>query len=125
MIVSYLRALTGVLVMAGVVVLAGIGTAVAQTPKHGGTLVYGVESEIPWYDPHVVFGGSNKRVVLQIFEGLVDRDRTQEGVVPPLIPKLASSWDVSPDGKVYTFQLRKGVPSWKLTPWPLRPEIFA
>ena len=50
--------------------------AAADAPKHGGTLVYGVESEIPWYDPHVVFGGSNKRVVLQIFEGLVDRHRT-------------------------------------------------
>ena len=83
--------------------------AAAEEPKHGGTLAYGIESKIPWYDPHVVFGGSNKRVVLQIFEGLVNRDRTQEGVIPPLTAELAESWDVSEDGKTYTFHLREGV----------------
>ena len=83
--------------------------AAADEPKHGGTLAYGIESKIPWYDPHVVFGGSNKRVVLQIFEGLVNRDRTQEGVIPPLTAELAESWDVSEDGKTYTFHLREGV----------------
>ena len=55
-----------------------------------------------------MFGGSNKRVVLQIFEGLVDRDRTQPGVVPPLVPRLAESWEVSDDGTVYTVPSAQG-----------------
>ena len=95
-----------------------------EAPKQGGTLVYGVESEIPWYDPHVVFGGSNKRVVLQIFEGLVDRDRTRPGQVPPLVPRLAESWEVSPDGKVYTFHLRKGVKFHDGTPFNAEAVVF-
>jgi peptide/nickel transport system substrate-binding protein len=98
--------------------------AQAQEPQHGGTLIYGVESEIPWYDPHVVFGGSNKRVVLQIFEGLVDRDRSQSGRVPPLVPRLAESWDVSPDGTVYTFHLRQGVKFHDGTPFDADAVVF-
>ena len=98
--------------------------AVAEEPKSGGTLVYGVESEIPWYDPHVVFGGSNKRVVLQIFEGLVDRDRTQPGVVPPLVPRLAESWEVSDDGTVYRFNLRQGVTFHDGTPFNADAVVF-
>lgn len=99
--------------------------AVAQdSPSHGGTLVYGVESEIPWYDPHVVFGGSNKRVVLQIFEGLVDRDRTKPDQVPPLVPRLAESWEVSDDGTVYTFRLRQGVTFHDGTPFNAGAVVF-
>ena len=44
-------------------------------PKPGGTVVYGIESDIPSLDPHITFGGSNKRVVMSVFEGLVKRDR--------------------------------------------------
>ena len=44
-------------------------------PKHGGSVVYGIESDIPSLDPHITFGGSNKRVVMSVFEGLVERDR--------------------------------------------------
>ena len=38
-----------------------------------------------------------------IFEGLVEN--TNDGIVPA----LATSWDVSEDGKTYTFHLREGV----------------
>ena len=79
------------------------------TPKQGGTLNYGIESEIPWMDPHLTFGGSNKRVVLGMFEGLVAEDATVENGPVVIIPKLATSWDISDDGLVYTFHLREGV----------------
>lgn len=45
--------------------------------------------------------GSSK--VAMIFDSLVEKD--EDG----LIPWLAESWDVSPDGREYTFYLRKGV----------------
>jgi peptide/nickel transport system substrate-binding protein len=44
------------------------------------------------------------RVMPLIFEGLVGLD-----VNLKLVPRLASSWTVSPDGKSVTFTLRKGV----------------
>jgi peptide/nickel transport system substrate-binding protein len=88
----------------------GIGLAsAADTPKQGGKLIYGIESEIPWMDPHVVFGGSNKRVVKMAFEGLVDRDRSDPSRPPPLAPALAESWEVLENGTVYRFHLRQGI----------------
>jgi peptide/nickel transport system substrate-binding protein len=84
-------------------------TRAQEKPVRGGTLIYGIESEIPWMDPHVVFGGSNKRVVKMAFEGLVDRDRTDPNRTPPLAPALAESWQVLQDGTVYRFNLRKNV----------------
>jgi oligopeptide transport system substrate-binding protein len=42
--------------------------------------------------------------ILQIFSGLVTLD---ENLKP--VPDIASSWDVSADGKTYTFHLRDGV----------------
>ena len=37
-------------------------------------------------------------------------DLTKANVpTPPMVPALATSWEISPDGKVYTFNLRHGV----------------
>ena len=41
----------------------------------------------------------------QIYSRIVDFERGGTTVVPG----LAERWDISPDGKVYTFHLRKGV----------------
>lgn len=39
-----------------------------------------------------------------IYEGFVE-----DGGNGKILPQLATSWEISPDGKTYTFQLRKGV----------------
>jgi peptide/nickel transport system substrate-binding protein len=52
------------------------------------------------------------RVNSQLFEPLVAEDLTQPASiarVPRLVPCLATSWTSSPDRKMYTFVLRKGV----------------
>jgi oligopeptide transport system substrate-binding protein len=49
------------------------------------------------YDPATTHGSGDKRA----FSGLVSFDPQLN-----LIPELASSWDISPDGTVYTFHLR-------------------
>jgi len=77
----------------------------AETPKKGGSLIVCVGDEPPGLDPTGSASAAIDRVVYSnIFEGLVKTDRTGK-----LVPGLASKWDISPDGKVYTFQLRKGV----------------
>jgi peptide/nickel transport system substrate-binding protein len=83
-------------------------------PKFGGSIVYAIESEIPNLDPHITFGGSNKRVVFSVFEGLVKRDRANidfKGTFknPEIVGGLASSWDVLDGGKRYRFHLREGI----------------
>lgn len=76
------------------------------------TLVIGIESEADVLDPQVAGGWVTWRINRQIFEALVDEDLTtpsSEAAVPELTPGLAESWDVSEDGKVYTFHIRQGV----------------
>lgn len=86
------------------VVVAGLaGNASAGNPPQGSpgqTLVLaGGESTNPReYDPSTTHGSGNKLV----FSGLVSFDPHLN-----LTPDLAGRWDISPDGRVYTFHLRK------------------
>ncbi len=53
-------------------------------------------------DPALVLGVSEMRIVCGLFEGLARWDpRTSDP-----IPGLAERWELSPDGRVYTFHLR-------------------
>jgi len=79
--------------------------ASAATPKKGGSLVLCVGDEPPGLDPTASASAAIDRVVYaNIMEGLVKVDRNGK-----FVPGLATKWDVSQDGKVYTFHLRKGV----------------
>jgi peptide/nickel transport system substrate-binding protein len=98
-------------VVCGLLVLAGL-PAHAQAPQRGGTLVLGIEADPDILDPHVGTGWVTWRVDYQMYEGLVKEDLTVKPTGPgpaPLVPSLATSWDLSPDGATYTFRLRKGV----------------
>lgn len=55
-------------------------------------------------DPAMVQDGDTIDILQQIFEGLVKWSEDSK-----VVPNLAESWTVSPDGKTYTFKLRKGV----------------
>jgi ABC-type transport system substrate-binding protein len=54
------------------------------------------------FDPHLVQDAESAEYVVHIFSGLVGIDENLN-----LAPDLAEKWDVSPDGKTYTFTLRK------------------
>src|SRR5215813_15497177 len=84
--------------------------AAPKPPKSGGTLIWGMESEIGPLDVQSVGGWVTWRVRRQIYEPLVTHDLTKEGTLSPaIVPALATSWEVSPDGRVYTFHLRQNV----------------
>lgn len=76
-------------------------TAAAQSiPSNQSLVLEGGESNNPRdYDPATTHGTGDKLV----FSGLVAFDPNLN-----LVPDLAQSWDVSPDGMVYTFHLRAG-----------------
>jgi oligopeptide transport system substrate-binding protein len=67
-------------------------------------------------DPAIVTAQSDQRIVAGIFEGLT----RLEPVAARAVPGLAERWDLSPDGKVYTFHLRTNL-VWS-TGEPLRAE---
>ena len=90
-------------------ILIGILTALASaftladqpSPK---TLTFNTGGEPQGLDPHLVSSEDAANLVSQLFESLVMTHPTQLGVV---IPGVAKHWTVSPDGKTYTFYLRK------------------
>ncbi|HEX9696009.1 MAG TPA: ABC transporter substrate-binding protein [Actinomycetota bacterium] len=73
--------------------------------KTGGTFVFGASADPVSLDGAFVSDGESIRVIYQVFEGLV---RTEDGGFKP-VPSLATKWDSSADGKVWTFTLREGV----------------
>ena len=69
------------------------------------TLVFCSEGSPENFYPGVNTTGTSFDANSQIYSRIVDFERGGTTVVPG----LAESWDISPDGKVYTFYLRKGV----------------
>lgn len=64
------------------------------------TIINGNEPES--LDPHIVTGVSELRLVKSLFDGLIKLEPTNAAPVPA----VAASWEISPDGRVYTFHLR-------------------
>lgn len=60
--------------------------------------------ELTKLDPAMVQDGDTIDVLQNVFEGLVTWDTDSK-----VAPNLAESWTISPDGRVYTFKLRKDV----------------
>ncbi|MBK7472479.1 MAG: ABC transporter substrate-binding protein [Betaproteobacteria bacterium] len=80
----------------------GLGTATAQPSKRGGTLILGVEGEPGSLTAHLATDTAAMMVAYNIFNGLIGLDEKLDPT-----PDLAEKWSVSPDGKVYTFELAK------------------
>ena len=72
---------------------------VSSTPTEGGTFVR-VWADPPTLDPHLTTDATSAVVIVEVFGGLVT-------ISPDLqiVPDLAT-WDVTPDGTVYTFRVR-------------------
>ncbi len=81
----------------------------AAEPHKGGTLVVATTADTPDLDIQKYLNSSQHNALLPLFDGLVEKDFTADADFPPIIPGLATSWSVSPDGLTYTFILRKGV----------------
>jgi peptide/nickel transport system substrate-binding protein len=82
----------------------GAGLALAVEPKRGGTLRIAYGNKISHFDFHTAPGYELIWVAMNIGCGLVNI--TPDG---DFVGDAAASWDVSPDGKTYTFKLRDNV----------------
>ncbi|WP_139490433.1 ABC transporter substrate-binding protein [Brevibacillus dissolubilis] len=78
----------------------------AQETKSGDkTIIVGRGGDSVGLDPIRETDGESAKVTENIFDTLVSYEETSTKV----IPGLAESWEVSPDGLTYTFKLRQGV----------------
>ncbi|MFF1255171.1 ABC transporter substrate-binding protein [Pseudarthrobacter sp. NPDC058329] len=104
------RKITALVAVAGFALSACGSAGSSQSAEN--TLVIGIESEPDILDPQGANGWVTHRINHQIFEGLVGEDLSKpsaEAPVASLVPGLAESWDISPNGTTYTFKLREGV----------------
>jgi len=85
-------------ILAGTLLMAGVHNASAEEPAKGGTVVY-LSSKIPSLNPlHSAYEVG--LVTSQIFASLTRMDENNE-----VAPYIAESWDISEDGKTYTFRI--------------------
>ena len=95
--------------------------ALVQTPKKGGTLIYGRGGDSVGLDPAYETDGNSFMICDNVYEALVFyKDESTA-----LEPGLATSWDISSDGKTYTFKLRKGVKFHDGTPFNADAVVFS
>ncbi|MBI3215093.1 MAG: ABC transporter substrate-binding protein [Mycobacterium sp.] len=92
-------------------VLAGCGASDQTSssggdgkPVSGGSIVYGADREPICLDPHNYGDMPQTYVARQYLDSLVSE--RPDGTV---VPWLADSWTVSPDGLTYTFKIKQGV----------------
>jgi peptide/nickel transport system substrate-binding protein len=85
----------------------GSGLAFAQaggTPKRGGTLAAAAELDPVSLDPHTNSNFSACQAYDHIYESLTMYDEKTN-----VVPALAQSWEITNNGKTYTFKLRPNV----------------
>ncbi len=90
------------------VTIDGVDYMQSQAPvgKFGGSIVFSTIGEGPkTFNPFNTKDATSATMAGLMFDGLVST-KADTGEV---IPKLAKSFEMSPDGKVYTFNLRRGI----------------
>jgi oligopeptide transport system substrate-binding protein len=79
--------------------------AMADDIKQGGSMIVTFKDDISTLDPAIGYDWKNWSMIKSLFDGLLDyKPGTTE-----IVPDLAESYDVAPDGLSYTFHLRHGV----------------
>lgn len=101
------RLAAGLLACAALALGATAADRVALAATPADTLVIaGKFDDIVSLDPHESFEFTGSEFATQVYDKLVAHDPRNLG---PIQPGAAESWTVSPDGKTYTFKIRRGI----------------
>ncbi|MFS8050065.1 ABC transporter substrate-binding protein [Rhizobium sp. BR 314] len=77
----------------------------SDQPTQGGSITVTYKDDITTLDPAIGYDWVNWSMIKSLFSRLMD----YEPGTAKLVPSLAESFTVSPDGQTYTFKLHKGV----------------
>ncbi len=91
-----------ILGMVFLALLSGVGSSLLAQGK--GSIAFGLSGNPDTLDPQKTAGTLTFQVVKSFYDTLVEPD-----ISGKLVPALAESWTVSPDGLTWTFKLRPGV----------------
>src|SRR4029077_18243922 len=92
------RAVARVLLFAAALALSSLAASAEMVWNRGNS------GDPETLDPHKTSTSAEAHIMRDLFEGLVMQDADAN-----LIPGVAQSWTISPDGTVYTFKLRGDV----------------
>ncbi len=76
---------------------------IVQVPVQGGVFRYPLFQSMRTLDPAKAVFSTDVMLVQQLYDGLTAFDEHLN-----VVPALAKFWEISPDGKTYTFELREG-----------------
>ena len=108
---------------AALALLAGafsLGAPASAAGRYGGTLTLVYQSDVPTLDP----AGSPGYESVQAMYGIYNTLLTYAPTRTRLVPSLATSYQVTDGGKVYTFHLRHGVKFSNGDPFTARDVVF-
>ncbi|PPB49944.1 ABC transporter substrate-binding protein [Arthrobacter pityocampae] len=91
---------------------AGSPSVAGGEPVAGGVLDVSISAEPGCLDGHGISATQQQFLGRLIYDNVVTLDENGE-----IAPYLAESWDVSEDGRTYTFRLRQGVTFSDGSPW--------
>ena len=95
-----------VLALAAMATAFAAGSATAQEPQRGGTLVFAIAAEPPTYDCH---GTQTFAVLQRVAPHYSTLLRFEPGKYPNVVPDAAESWSAARDQMTFTFKLRPNV----------------
>ncbi len=96
---SWLKATTAAVALAAS--LASLPARAEDSPAPGGTIIVTYKDDMATLDPAIGYDWQNWSMINGLFSRLVDYKFGSTEIVP----SLAKSWTLSPDGLVYTFTL--------------------
>ena len=84
-------------------------TACGEVKGSDAGLVFPIDKDPEYLDPQIISFTGSKNIIANCFEGLVTLNKEGE-----VVPGCAESWNVSPDGLIYTFRLRQNC-KWRVS----------
>ena len=95
----FIKKLVTLFVSFGIIFLFNVNAFERKDGKK--ILIVATKQKVPNMDPSIKYDASRRTIQQAVYDGLLK----YEGNPPEYKPWLAKSWDVSDDGKVYTFHL--------------------
>ncbi len=107
-----------------VVMAAGCGSSDKPAAGAAGELTVAVAGGPDTLDTHTTIAGTDWVSLANIYDGLFMRDYASPAQPARTIPGLATAYAISPDGRTFTFELRKGVKFHDGAPWDSAAALF-
>lgn len=77
-----------------------------EKPRYGGILTRALNRDVATFDVHREAGNDASATLFNVYQGLVRLHPIEH---QKIMPELAEKWEISPDGKAYTFKFYKDI----------------